>query len=201
MSPSSAQRSSPSRRPYHNGEFVRSPRPTSRASGRCSSIRPTSPLSARRARRPRRHYATLQTLGVEVCGLHRHALHPQGWHDASETIRNVRFPCSAIHRDDCPQLRRDDRGGGAWRCGTFVISPAGQIKVCGSMTSGSAAPPNCCANPGRSTSPVTTAKCARRSGSRVPGRSHLARAGWQDLSAARIHMPLPGAAAGASIAA
>ena len=78
------------------------------------------------------HYATLQTLGVEVYAVSTdtHFTH-KAWHDASETIRNVRFPMLG---DPTGTIARNfgvmiEEEGLALR-GTFVINPAGQIKVC-----------------------------------------------------------------------
>ena len=77
-------------------------------------------------------YATLQTLGVEVYAVSTdtHFTH-KAWHDASETIRNVRFPMLG---DPTGTIARNfgvmiEEEGLALR-GTFVINPAGQIKVC-----------------------------------------------------------------------
>ena len=77
------------------------------------------------------HYATLQTLGVEVYAVSTdtHFTH-KAWHDASETIRRIGYPMigdptHAITRN-FGVLIEDE--GLALR-GTFVVNPEGVIKV------------------------------------------------------------------------
>ena len=78
------------------------------------------------------HYATLQQLGVEVYSVSTdtHFTH-KAWHDASETIRAIRFPMVG---DPTGTLARNfgvmiEEEGLALR-GSFVIDPEGRVKVC-----------------------------------------------------------------------
>lgn len=75
------------------------------------------------------HYEEFQKLGVEVYSVSTdtHFVH-KAWHDASETIRKIRFPMLA---DPTHALSRDfevliDADGIAER-GTFVVNPEGKI--------------------------------------------------------------------------
>ncbi len=77
------------------------------------------------------NYATLQNLGVEVYSVSTdtHFTH-KAWHDASETIRKIRYPMVA---DPTGALTRNfdvmiEEEGLALR-GTFVVNPEGVIKV------------------------------------------------------------------------
>ncbi len=76
-------------------------------------------------------YATLQNLGVEVYSVSTdtHFTH-KAWHDASETIRKIRYPMLA---DPTGRLARNfdvmiEDEGLALR-GTFVVNPEGVIKL------------------------------------------------------------------------
>jgi len=76
-------------------------------------------------------YAELQKLGVEVYSVSTdtHFVH-KAWHDASETIRKIRFPMLA---DPTGTLSRAfgvhiEEEGLAYR-GTFVVDPEGRIKL------------------------------------------------------------------------
>jgi len=76
-------------------------------------------------------YATLQGLGVEVYSVSTdtHFTH-KAWHDASETIRKIRYPMLA---DPTGKLTRNfdvmiEEEGLALR-GTFVVNPEGVIKL------------------------------------------------------------------------
>lgn len=78
------------------------------------------------------HYAELQKMGVEVYSVSTdtHFTH-KAWHDASETIKKIKFPMVAdptgvISRNFDVMIEAD---GLALR-GTFVINPEGQIKIC-----------------------------------------------------------------------
>lgn len=77
------------------------------------------------------HYEQLQALGVEVYSVSTdtHFTH-KAWHDASETIRKIRFPMIG---DPTGTITRNfgvmiEEEGLALR-GTFVIDPEGRIKV------------------------------------------------------------------------
>ncbi len=77
------------------------------------------------------HYATLRDLGVEVYAVSTdtHFTH-KAWHDASETIRKVRYPMIG---DPTGRLTRAfgvmvEETGLALR-GTFVLNPEGVVKV------------------------------------------------------------------------
>jgi len=76
-------------------------------------------------------YAKLQEMGVEVYSVSTdtHFVH-KAWHDASETIKKIKFPMLA---DPTGHLSRSfgvyiDEEGLAYR-GTFVVSPEGKIKL------------------------------------------------------------------------
>lgn len=76
-------------------------------------------------------YETLQKMGVEVYSVStdNHFVH-KAWHDASETIKKIKFPMLA---DPTGTLTRAfgvhiDEEGMAYR-GTFVVNPEGEIKV------------------------------------------------------------------------
>lgn len=76
-------------------------------------------------------YPSFRELGVEVYAVSTdsHFVH-KAWHDASETIRKVKYPMLADHTGALSRafgvLNEDD--GLAYR-GTFVVNPEGQIKV------------------------------------------------------------------------
>ncbi|MCX7059127.1 MAG: alkyl hydroperoxide reductase subunit C [Proteobacteria bacterium] len=77
------------------------------------------------------HYAEFQKLGVEIYGVSTdtHFAH-KAWHDTSETIAKVKYP---LVGDPTTTLARNfevliEDAGLALR-GTFVINPAGEIKV------------------------------------------------------------------------
>lgn len=76
-------------------------------------------------------YAELQALGVEVYSVSTdtHFVH-KAWHDASETIKKIKFPMLA---DPTATLTRAfgvhiEEEGLAYR-GTFLINPEGRIKL------------------------------------------------------------------------
>jgi len=76
-------------------------------------------------------YAELQKLGVEVYSVSTdtHFTH-KAWHDASETIKKIKFPMLA---DPTGALARAfgvyiEGEGLAYR-GTFLVNPEGQIKI------------------------------------------------------------------------
>ncbi len=76
-------------------------------------------------------YEALQKMGVEVYSVSTdtHFVH-KAWHDASDTIKKIRFPMLA---DPTGFLARAfgvyiEDAGLAYR-GTFVVNPEGQIKV------------------------------------------------------------------------
>lgn len=76
-------------------------------------------------------YADFQKLGVEVYSVSTdtHFVH-KAWHDASETIKKITYPMLA---DPTGHLARAfgvyiDGEGLAYR-GTFVVDPAGKIKI------------------------------------------------------------------------
>ena len=76
-------------------------------------------------------YAELQKMGVEVYSVSTdtHFTH-KAWHDASETIKKIRYPMLA---DPTGHLSRafgvyDENSGLAYR-GTFLVNPEGLIKV------------------------------------------------------------------------
>ena len=76
-------------------------------------------------------YGKLQEMGVEVYSVSTdtHFVH-KAWHDASETIKKIKFPMLA---DPTGHLSRSfgvyiDEEGLAYR-GTFVVSPDGKIKL------------------------------------------------------------------------
>lgn len=78
------------------------------------------------------NYAHFQALGVEVYGVSTdsHFAH-KAWHDTSESIKKVQY---ALVGDPTATLARNfdvliEEEGMALR-GTFVINPAGQIKLC-----------------------------------------------------------------------
>ena len=76
-------------------------------------------------------YATLQKLGVEVYSVSTDTQFAhKAWHDASETIKKIKFPMLA---DPTGHLARAfgvyiDEAGMAYR-GTFVVDPDGKIKI------------------------------------------------------------------------
>jgi NADH-dependent peroxiredoxin subunit C len=77
------------------------------------------------------HYAELKKLGVEVYSVSTdtHFTH-KAWHDASETIKKIQYPMigdptGVISRNFEVMIESE---GLALR-GTFVINPAGEIKV------------------------------------------------------------------------
>ena len=77
------------------------------------------------------HYATLQSLGVEVYGVSTdtHFVH-KAWHDASDTIKKVQYP---LLGDPTGTLTRAfgvhiEEEGLAYR-GTFVVAPDGKVKI------------------------------------------------------------------------
>ena len=76
-------------------------------------------------------YAELQKLGVEIYSVSTdtHFVH-KAWHDASETIKQIKFPMLA---DPTGLLSRAfgvfiEEAGLAYR-GTFVVNPEGVIKI------------------------------------------------------------------------
>jgi peroxiredoxin (alkyl hydroperoxide reductase subunit C) len=76
-------------------------------------------------------YAEFQALGVEIYSVSAdtHFVH-KAWHDASETIRKIKYPMLA---DPTGALSRAfgvyiEEDGIAYR-GTFVINPEGKVKV------------------------------------------------------------------------
>ena len=76
-------------------------------------------------------YADLKKMGVEVYSVSTdtHFTH-KAWHDASETIKKIKFPMLA---DPTAHLAKSfgvyiEEEGVAYR-GTFVVDPEGQIKV------------------------------------------------------------------------
>ena len=77
------------------------------------------------------HYAEFQKLGVEVYSVSTdtHFAH-KAWHDTSDAIKKVNYPMIG---DPTHQLARNfdvliEEAGVALR-GTFVVNPAGEIKV------------------------------------------------------------------------
>jgi peroxiredoxin (alkyl hydroperoxide reductase subunit C) len=77
------------------------------------------------------NYAKFQQLGVEIYSVSTdsHFVH-KAWHDASETIRKIKYPMLA---DPTGTLTRAlgvhiEEDGMAYR-GTFVINPEGKIKI------------------------------------------------------------------------
>jgi peroxiredoxin len=77
------------------------------------------------------HYAAFKKLGVEIYGISTdtHFTH-KAWHDTSDTIGTVQYP---LIGDPTQTLARNfgvliEEEGLAYR-GTFVIDPAGKIKV------------------------------------------------------------------------
>ena len=77
------------------------------------------------------NYAEFKKLGVEIYGVSTdtHFTH-KAWHDTSETIKKVRYPLVA---DPTLAISRNfevliEEEGLAYR-GTFVIDPAGKIKI------------------------------------------------------------------------
>lgn len=77
------------------------------------------------------HYEALQKMGVEVYSVSTdtHFVH-KAWHDASETIKKIKFPMLA---DPTGALSKAfgvyiEEEGLAYR-GTFVVDPEGKIKV------------------------------------------------------------------------
>ena len=77
------------------------------------------------------NYAEFKKLGVEIYGVSTdtHFTH-KAWHDTSDTIRKVQYPLIA---DPTLALSRNfevliEEEGLAYR-GTFVIDPAGKIKI------------------------------------------------------------------------
>jgi len=78
------------------------------------------------------HYTTFRSLGVEIYGVSTdtHFTH-KAWHDTSDTIAKVRYP---LVGDPTGTITRNfgvmiEEEGLALR-GTFVIDPAGRIKLC-----------------------------------------------------------------------
>lgn len=76
-------------------------------------------------------YAKFQELGVEVYSVSAdtHFVH-KAWHDASETIRKIKYPMladptGALSRAFCVYIEGD---GMAYR-GTFVVNPEGWVKI------------------------------------------------------------------------
>jgi peroxiredoxin (alkyl hydroperoxide reductase subunit C) len=76
-------------------------------------------------------YAKFQELGVEVYAVSTdsHFVH-KAWHDASETIRKIKYPMLSDHTGCLSRafgvLIEDE--GLAYR-GTFLVNPEGQIKI------------------------------------------------------------------------
>jgi peroxiredoxin (alkyl hydroperoxide reductase subunit C) len=76
-------------------------------------------------------YSQLQELGVEVYSVSTdsHFVH-KAWHDASETIRKIKYPMLADHTGALSRafgvLIEED--GLAYR-GTFLVNPEGKIKI------------------------------------------------------------------------
>lgn len=77
------------------------------------------------------NYDKLQALGVEVYGVScdTHFVH-KAWHDASETIRKIKFPMIG---DPTAVLGRaygvyDEESGTDYR-GTFLLDPEGRVKI------------------------------------------------------------------------
>ncbi|MDR3220241.1 MAG: peroxiredoxin [Dysgonamonadaceae bacterium] len=76
-------------------------------------------------------YAKFQELGVEIYSVSTdsHFVH-KAWHDASETIRKIKYPMLADHTGALSRafgvLIESD--GLAYR-GTFLVNPEGQIKI------------------------------------------------------------------------
>jgi len=77
------------------------------------------------------HYAQLREMGVEVYSVSTdtHFVH-KAWHDASETIKKIRFPMLA---DPTGELSRAlgvyIEAEGITVRGTFVVDPEGKIKL------------------------------------------------------------------------
>ncbi|MDR3365933.1 MAG: redoxin domain-containing protein, partial [Prevotellaceae bacterium] len=76
-------------------------------------------------------YAKLQELGVEVYAVSTdsHFVH-KAWHDASETIRKIKYPMLADHTGSLSRAFGVliEEEGLAYR-GTFLVNPEGQIKI------------------------------------------------------------------------
>jgi peroxiredoxin (alkyl hydroperoxide reductase subunit C) len=76
-------------------------------------------------------YAKLQELGVEVYSVSTdtHFVH-KAWHDASETIRKIKYPMLADHTGALSRAFGVliEEEGLAYR-GTFLVNPEGQIKI------------------------------------------------------------------------
>jgi peroxiredoxin (alkyl hydroperoxide reductase subunit C) len=76
-------------------------------------------------------YAKFQELGVEVYAVSTdsHFVH-KAWHDASETIRKIKYPMLADHTGSLSRAFGVliEEEGLAYR-GTFLVNPEGQIKI------------------------------------------------------------------------
>jgi peroxiredoxin (alkyl hydroperoxide reductase subunit C) len=76
-------------------------------------------------------YVKLQELGVEVYSVSTdtHFVH-KAWHDASETIRKIKYPMLADHTGALSRAFGVliEEEGLAYR-GTFLVNPEGQIKI------------------------------------------------------------------------
>jgi peroxiredoxin (alkyl hydroperoxide reductase subunit C) len=77
------------------------------------------------------NYAKFQELGVEVYSVSAdsHFVH-KAWHDASETIRKIKYPMLADHTGSLSRAFGVfiEEAGMAYR-GTFLVNPEGQIKI------------------------------------------------------------------------
>ena len=78
------------------------------------------------------NYAEFQKMGVEIYGVSTdtHFTH-KAWHDTSDTIKKVQYPLigdptGRISRSFQVMIEED----GMANRGTFVINPAGEIKLC-----------------------------------------------------------------------
>jgi peroxiredoxin (alkyl hydroperoxide reductase subunit C) len=76
-------------------------------------------------------YAKFQELGVEIYSVSTdsHFVH-KAWHDASETIRKIKYPMLADHTGELSRAFGVliEEEGLAYR-GTFLVNPEGQIKI------------------------------------------------------------------------
>jgi peroxiredoxin len=120
------------------------------------------------------NYAEFKKLGVEVYGVSTdtHFAH-KAWHDTSDTIKKVQYP---LVGDPTATLARNfevliEEEGLAYR-GTFVIDPAGKIKIIEIHDNGIGRDAKELLRKvrARNTSLRIRAKCARRSG---PGEKTL----------------------------
>jgi peroxiredoxin (alkyl hydroperoxide reductase subunit C) len=76
-------------------------------------------------------YAKFQEMGVEIYSVSTdsHFVH-KAWHDASETIRKIKYPMLADHTGSLSRAFGVliEEAGLAYR-GTFLVNPEGQIKI------------------------------------------------------------------------